>query len=96
MSVFAILTPTANPPLSFQISQIYPDHLEVSDRSWLIFTEDTSLGVSRKLGVSERNEQGAVTSQFGHILVIQVSSSYWGYGSTSTWEWLKSALERSA
>lgn len=96
MTVFAVLSPRADPRLAAQIASQYPDHKEYGSNVWLLQSKDTALEVSHRLGVSVRNAEGTATSQFGHVMVIQLASSYWGFGPTDVWDWLKSAFERTA
>lgn len=93
MAVFSIITPQPNPVLTQRIAMLYPNHTMVSDRSWLISVDGSAAAIAKSLGVTERNEAGVGTSEFGHLLVIQVTSNYWGYGSATQWEWLKSAFQ---
>ena len=94
MAVFAVVSKVLQPALAARIAQSYPELFEWSDRAWIIQTNDNATKIARNLGVSERDASGQESSEFGHVVVLQLAPSYWGYGPTPIWEWMKSAFER--
>ena len=96
MAVFSIITANPHSELADLIGSTFANNFALSDRSWLITSDETAQTIARKLGVAERDQNGLTHSKFGHIFVSQLSSNYWGFGSTATWDWLKSAFEKNS
>lgn len=94
MAVYLIIAASLHPTLGQRIESLYPGAQSFSDRAWMIESEETAQSIARKLGISAPDESGKTTSEFGYLLVTKMSGTYWGYGPTSLWDWLKSALQR--
>jgi hypothetical protein len=94
MAVYTIIATVALPGLAADVAREYPEHHAWSDRAWAVRTDDTAQTVAGKLGVSGRDAAGNAASKYGHIVVMQATSNYWGFGPTPFWDWLKSAFER--
>lgn len=95
MSVYAIMTKAHADGFDQFISHAYPDILRWSDTNWIISTTDSALEICKKLGVSDPT-LAPVTSRYGHILVVQVTANYWGFGTAPFWDGLKAIFQRQA
>ena len=93
MPVYAIMTKALAEGLDQLISHSYPDNVRWSDTVWFASTTDSAQAICQNLGVSEPN-QPPITSRFGHIIVIQVTGNYWGFGNPPFWSSLKTSFER--
>lgn len=96
MAVFSIISVFPSEGLSARIGETYPINFAWSDRAWFVTTDETAQSIARKLGVSERDQNGQIHSEFGHIVVTKLASDYWGFGPSASWEWLKSEFEKSS
>lgn len=96
MAVFTVTIVDAHPAFAGRVSSAFPECHQFSDRVWIVVSDETPQAIAQKLGVTERDAEGKVASQFGHILVSQMTSNYWGFASSGMWEWMKAKFERSA
>jgi hypothetical protein len=95
MALYAVIAKAQNTVLQNRIALHYPDFQAWSDQTWIVHSDDTAEAISLKLGVSQRDSQGTVTSEVGHVLVVKLAASYWGFGPNFFWDWLRSAFQRS-
>ena len=96
MAVFAIMARQAQPPLGEAIEILFPDHIAWGPNVWLVQSDETAIKISQKLGVSDADDSGATTSAFGHIVVVKLASSYWGWATSEFWDWLQAAFEKAS
>lgn len=94
MAVFLITSPESNVPLQQHVTSLYHDHFVLSDKSWLVVADGSAAAIAQSLGVTVPDAQGVGSSFFGHMLVVQITANYWGFGTSIQWEWLKSAFQR--
>ena len=96
MAIFSIISKALMQGLDERITRHYPQSQRWSDTCWFVETDDNILAVSANIGVPVvRDEQQTLFSEYGHVMVVQVSANYWGYGTMPFWDWMKSAFERS-
>lgn len=96
MAVIAIITrePEPAPRLDALLQQHYPGKfVRWSDSVVVVSTADTPMQLSQKIGTKVRNPDGTLSGEFDDIFVTQLSASYWGFGPTAFWDWLKNAFE---
>jgi mannose-1-phosphate guanylyltransferase len=91
MTIFAILMPTPQPQLIEEIKVKFPaDHLVLNDTQYLISTVSTAVELAAKLGIYDARNPAKPTTGFA---VILATSSYYGRGPATVWEWMKTKLE---
>lgn len=94
MATFAIISATPSDAFKAQVAAIYPDNHTFRDGVIFVTSASTAQQIARSLGVSPVDDEGKSSSQFGHLLVIQVTSNYWGFGVSTLWDWMKSSFEK--
>jgi hypothetical protein len=94
MAVVAIITKQPEPRLDDVLQRLYKGRFtRWSPTTAVVSTTDTPAAMAPKIGVKTRNADGTLTGEFGDIFITQLSPSYWGFGSTAFWDWLKTAFE---
>lgn len=90
MTIFIVVSqPNPNQAkLPASIASVFPnDHLQISDKVWLVASSDSIQDVSKKLGVADGACGAAVITEVG---------SYFGRASPNIWSWIKSKWESTA
>lgn len=92
-----LITPLANN--AKRIGEALATHIDADDThelqssaGWLVSFKGTSIELSNLLGIT--SPSGKPTSGIGSAMVTSIGS-YYGLGSTSMWEWLKTRFEMS-
>jgi hypothetical protein len=91
MTIFAILMPTPQPLLIEEIKKKFPhNYLELNDTQYLISTVGTAVELAARLGIYDAKTPAKPATGFA---VILATSSYYGRGPATVWEWMKAKLE---
>jgi hypothetical protein len=91
MTIFVVLMQSPQPRIVEVIKNSFVnDHLELTDTQYLISTVGTVQEVVAKLGIYD--PKNPTTPPTGTAVVFS-TSSYFGRGQTSLWDWLRTKLE---
>lgn len=90
MTIFAILMPSPQPAVVDAIKTNFQnDFLEVSPTQWLVSARGTVNEVSNKIGVTSADPSHTPKG----VAIIFATSSYFGRGPQTVWDWIKIKLE---
>ncbi len=91
MTIFAVLMPTPQAALSEKIVAEYPsDSLQINDQQWLISASGSVIDVCARIGIVDSKD--LAKPSIGNAVVF-ATSSYYGRGPATTWDWIKSKLQ---
>lgn len=94
MTIFAVLLPRPQPDLTKIIQREFPDEFwEVTETQWLISSALSVVEVTAKLGIHDPRNPPETPS--GDALIF-ATSAYYGRAPATTWDWIRSRLERAA
>jgi len=79
MTIFAIISPTANVPLEAAVRRLFPKNLEFAPGQFVVSIPGmTTQDIANQLGTD---------GKVGKFVVFSVAA-HWGYHDKSLWEWL--------
>ena len=91
MTIFVVLMQSPQPKLAEAIRTSFAnDHLPLTETQYLISAVGTVQEVVAKLGIYDPKNPAATPTG---IAVVFATSSYFGRGQTSLWDWLRTKLE---
>jgi len=91
MTIFAVLMPTPQPKLVAEVEKTFPgDYLSLNETQYLISFAGTAVELVAKLGIYDAKEPARASNG---AAVVFATSSYFGRGPATTWDWLKAKLE---
>lgn len=91
MSVFTVISTRDNTAsLEEAVTRSFPDdHYMLTDNVWLVSSPRTARQVAETIGATK----GGTLSG---VVVLQAAPAYYGLANTDVWDWLRSAIEKSA
>ena len=91
MTIFAIMMPQPQPGLVAEVEKLFPnDFIMLSDTQYLVSFNGTAVDLCAKLGIYNLKEKDKPASG---VAVVFATSSYFGRGPATVWDWLKTKLE---
>ena len=91
MTIFVVLMQSPQPQIVEAIKNSFAkDHLPLTETQFLISAIGTVQEVVARLGIYDPKDPNAVPTG---TAVVFATSSYFGRGPTSLWDWLKTKLE---
>lgn len=94
MTIFVILLSASNPILSKRIVDTFNgDCLSLNETQWLVSSSATVQEVTAKAGIYDASN--ADNPSLGNAVVF-ATTSYYGFASTTVWDWIRSRLETKA
>jgi len=91
MTIFAVLLPTPQPTLVAEIVRIFEgNYIQLSETQYLVSSSGTAIEICAKLGIYDAKQPEKVSTG---VAVVLATSSYFGRGPTTLWEWMKAKLE---
>ena len=95
MAVYSVMSENANPALRAAVEQAYPlSYFHWTDRISFVEGSGTAQTVSTMLGIQTRKPDGTLVGTITGAVVMQVTSSYWGWTGKNLWEWLVQAHQK--
>jgi hypothetical protein len=91
MTIFAVLMPFPQPEIAEAIKSEFPqDSFEITPTQWLVPTSGTAVELVKRLGIFDRENPSKPS--IGNAVVF-ATSSYFGRGPVTLWDWIKAKLE---
>ena len=94
MTIFAVLMPTPQPRLIAEINRSFPDDsMSLNETQFLISAKGTAVELAAKLGIVDAKTPSVPPTG---VAVVLATSSYFGRGPATVWDWMKAKLEMPA